>query len=37
VTIEPFVINSGKIAVPSRPGLGCDVDPEKLERYRVEC
>jgi L-alanine-DL-glutamate epimerase-like enolase superfamily enzyme len=37
VTIEPFVINSGKIAVPSVAGLGCDVDPEKLQRYRVEC
>ena len=37
VTLAPFVINGGKIAVPEVPGLGCDVDPEKLQRYRVEC
>lgn len=37
VTLEPFVINGGKIAVPEVAGLGCDVDPEKLDRYRVEC
>ena len=37
VTIDPFVIADGKIAVPEVPGLGCDVDPEKLEKYRVEC
>ena len=37
VTCSPFVINDGKIAVPEVPGLGCDVDPEKLVRYRVEC
>ncbi|MBQ16325.1 MAG: N-acylamino acid racemase [Planctomycetaceae bacterium] len=37
VTLVPFEIKDGRIAVPAVPGLGCDVDPEKLIRYRVEC
>ena len=37
VLLEPLPIVAGKIAVPDRPGLGCDCDPEKLERYRVDC
>ncbi|MED5449431.1 MAG: mandelate racemase/muconate lactonizing enzyme family protein, partial [Planctomycetota bacterium] len=37
VTLEPFIIRDGQIAVPDVAGLGCDVDPEKLERYRVDC
>lgn len=36
VTI-PFRIESGRMAVPDRPGLGVDVDPEKLRKYRVDC
>ena len=26
---------NGEIAVPQGPGLGCDPDPEILEKYRV--
>jgi hypothetical protein len=37
LTLEPFVIELGHIAVPTRPGLGCDIDPEKLRRYAVDC
>ena len=34
---EPLVIRNGKIAVPDKPGLGIEGDPEKIERYRVDC
>ncbi len=37
ILTEPFRIQAGMIAVPERPGLGIDVDPEKLARYRVDC
>lgn len=33
---EPFRIERGAIGVPRGPGLGADVDPEKLARYRVD-
>jgi L-alanine-DL-glutamate epimerase-like enolase superfamily enzyme len=35
VCIEPLPIVRGKIAVPNRPGLGIECDPEKLRRYAV--
>ncbi len=35
VTLEPFVISQGRIAVPDKPGLGADIDPEKLRHYAV--
>ncbi len=31
LTKEPLVIKGGKLAVPSRPGLGIELDPERLE------
>lgn len=34
ILLEPFKIERGTIAVPKTPGLGADVDPEKLVRYR---
>jgi L-alanine-DL-glutamate epimerase-like enolase superfamily enzyme len=37
ITREPFKIVSGKIAVPTKPGLGIEGDPEKLRRYAVDC
>jgi len=37
IITEPFLIQSGRIAVPSRPGLGIEVDPEKLRQYRIDC
>jgi len=32
---EPFVYRDGHLIVPDRPGLGVDIDPKKLEKYRV--
>jgi L-Ala-D/L-Glu epimerase len=34
---ERFVIERGTMAVPKQPGLGIEVDPERLGRYRVDC
>ena len=36
VTAEPFVIRDGRITVPVRPGLGADIDEQKLRHYAVE-
>lgn len=36
VLTEPFTIEQGKIALPMRPGLGIDVDPDKLHHYRAK-
>jgi muconate cycloisomerase len=33
---EPFPVRDGVVHVPKRPGLGVNVDPEKLARYRTE-
>jgi muconate cycloisomerase len=32
---EPFVYADGFLEVPDRPGLGVELDREKLARYRV--
>jgi L-alanine-DL-glutamate epimerase-like enolase superfamily enzyme len=32
---QPFEFADGHLIVPDRPGLGVDVDPAKLEQYRV--
>jgi muconate cycloisomerase len=38
VCVEPLPIVRGRITVPTGPGLGVEVDPEKLRRYQsVEC
>ena len=37
VITQPFQIESGAITVPTTPGLGITIDPEKLKRYRVDC
>lgn len=37
IITEPFQIERGTIAVPTTPGLGMEVDIEKLRKYRVEC
>ena len=31
----PFTVEDGAVVVPTGPGMGIDVDPEKVERYRV--
>ncbi|MGA1838228.1 enolase C-terminal domain-like protein [Herbiconiux sp. 11R-BC] len=33
---EPLVIRDGVIAAPTVPGVGVDIDPEKLARYRTD-
>ena len=35
VVVEPFRFESGKVMVPDGPGLGVEVDVEKLARYAV--
>jgi L-alanine-DL-glutamate epimerase-like enolase superfamily enzyme len=37
IITEPFQIQSGTFAVPTKPGLGIEVDAEKLRKYRVDC
>jgi L-alanine-DL-glutamate epimerase-like enolase superfamily enzyme len=32
---EPFEVAGGSISVPERPGLGVEVDPAQLDRYRL--
>jgi muconate cycloisomerase len=36
VVTEPFGYESGAVRVPEGPGLGIEVDPEKLARYAVQ-
>ena len=35
IIVEPFEYADGEIVVSSKPGLGIELDEEKLERYRV--
>jgi L-alanine-DL-glutamate epimerase-like enolase superfamily enzyme len=37
IITEPFQIQNGTIAVPGKPGLGIEIDPDKLNKYRVDC
>jgi glucarate dehydratase len=34
VITEPFVIRDGHLAVPRGPGLGVELDPDQVDRYR---
>ena len=34
---QRLTIVQGKIDVPHKPGLGIEGDPERIERYRVDC
>lgn len=35
VTVEPFVVDAdGYLTIPTRPGLGVSIDPEKLARFQ---
>ncbi len=36
VVKEPLVMDKGTIAVPHKPGLGADLDEEKIQKYRTE-
>lgn len=33
---EPLRIRGGELAVPAGPGLGIEIDPDKLARYRTD-
>lgn len=35
ILLSPFPVKEGKVVVPETPGLGIDVDPDRLARYRV--
>ncbi len=36
IVTEPFEFVDGEILVPSKPGLGIELDEDKIKRYRVE-
>ena len=36
VITEPFAYQDGCLRVPDGPGLGVQLDPEKIEKYRVD-
>lgn len=36
ILAEPFPVRDGEVHVPTAPGLGITVDPDKLEKYRIE-
>jgi muconate cycloisomerase len=36
IVTEPFEYRDGNLIVPSRPGLGIELDEAKVERYRAE-
>jgi muconate cycloisomerase len=35
ILVDPFPVRGGRVHVPTGPGLGVSVDPEKLARYAV--
>ena len=37
ITTEPFAIDDqGRLAIPTGPGLGVEIDPDKLKRFCPE-
>jgi len=36
IVTEPFLYRDGCLVVPDRPGLGVELDPVKVAKYRVE-
>ncbi|GAA1897506.1 MAG: enolase [Williamsia herbipolensis] len=34
--VEPLTIQDGELAVPPGPGLGVEIDPDKLAAYRID-
>ena len=36
ILTEPFPVKNGMVHVPTAPGLGVSVDPEKLAKYRTD-
>lgn len=35
ITAQAFAVENGRLPVPTAPGNGADVDPDRLDRYRV--
>ena len=35
IVTEPFVYDDGDLLVPSKPGLGVELDEDKIKRYRA--
>lgn len=35
IITEPFEYANGALKIPDRPGLGIELDPKKIEKYRV--
>ena len=35
VVMEPLDLGKIKLPIPDRPGLGCEIDPEKFQKYRL--
>jgi muconate cycloisomerase len=36
ILTEPFPVKNGKVRLPTAPGLGVSVDPDKLAKYRTD-
>lgn len=36
IIAEPFIYNDGHLVVPDRPGLGVELDEEKVRKYRID-
>ena len=36
ILAEPFPIRNGSVHIPEKPGLGMEIDTDKLEKYTVE-
>jgi muconate cycloisomerase len=36
IITEPFVFENGDIIVSAKPGLGIDLDEDKLKHYRID-
>jgi len=36
IVTDPLVPENGEIRVPTGPGLGVELDLEKIERFRVD-
>jgi muconate cycloisomerase len=35
IIAEPFEYSKGHLTVPQKPGLGIELDPDKVRKYRV--
>jgi L-alanine-DL-glutamate epimerase-like enolase superfamily enzyme len=33
--VEPFRVVNGRVAVPTKPGLGIEINPETAKKYAI--